>query len=67
MNSSGFCGFFAGDRELGRFVLCGSNETHPSGKEQNAQDAVGEDLPDMVTAASSIYKVNSCNDQPDNS
>jgi hypothetical protein len=34
-------------------------------KEQNAQDAVGKDLPDMMTATSSIYEVNGGNDQSD--
>lgn len=63
MSSSGFCGFFAGDRELRRFVFCSSNKADARCKEKNPKNTVSEDLTDMVTAASSIYEINSGNDQ----
>ena len=59
----GICGFFDGDQQLRRFVPGSSNKAYTCCKEKNAKNAVGQDLPDMMAAASSIDKVNSCNDQ----
>ena len=55
-----------GSQQLGRPVLCGSDKAHTRCKEQNTKDTVGKDLPDVMTTASTIYKIYRSNDQPDN-
>ena len=53
------------NQKLGRLVFCGSNQAHTGGEEQDAQDAIREDFPDVMATTAPINKVNRSYDQTD--